>query len=88
MTYVARCRSCQAPVVWATTVATDTKAGRRIPIDADPADPTRALRVKIGNLLFINETAGDGSPLVRYVTGGPHRTHFATCPNAKGHRRG
>lgn len=82
-----KCRSCSAPIVWAETEAKGDKPGKKVPLDADPADLSRALTVPNGNLLFTNLRSGDGTPIVRYVTGGPHRTHFATCPNAKKHRR-
>lgn len=75
-------------MVWAETVATESKPGRRIPLDANPAEPARAARVEGGNLLFTGGTSGDGTPMVRYVTNGPHQTHFVSCPNARAHRKG
>lgn len=81
------CRSCKAPVVWVQTEATEKKAGRNMPLDADPENTARALVVPDGNIVFIGKTTGDGTPIVRYVKGGKHRSHFATCPNAKEHRR-
>lgn len=83
------CRSCKAPVVWVVTEATDTKPGRKMPLDADPSRPGKALVVEDGNLVFTGARAGDGTWIVRYVPKGPrhYRSHFATCPNAKSHRK-
>lgn len=85
----ATCRSCRGPVVWVETEATDTKPGRRMPLDADPDDRTRALRVDDGNLVLTANTTGAGVPIVRYVSTGTgmHRSHFATCPQSKSWRR-
>lgn len=82
------CRSCRAPIVWAETEARGDKPARKIPLDADPASPTRALPAADGNLVIIGQ-AGSGSPIVRYVAKGAGRfvTHFASCPNAKEHRK-
>lgn len=84
------CRSCGAPVVWVETEAKADKPGRRMPLDADPERPTKALKVDGGNIIFTGARSGSGAWLVRYVGVGPgrYRSHFATCPNAKGHRRG
>ena len=93
------CRSCGAPVVWAETVATAKRAGRKLPLDADPADRARALRVDDGLVVFERDGAGrvlstgDGTPLVRVLpksarpAKGGMRAHFSTCPNASQHRR-
>lgn len=83
------CRSCGAPVVWVETEATATKPGRRMPLDADPERPTKALRVDDGNVIFTGQRSGSGAWLVRYVGKGPgrFRSHFASCPQAAQHRR-
>jgi hypothetical protein len=76
---VSTCLSCRAPVVWGIT-----GAGKRIPVDPDP--------VADGNLAIGPETP----PRVRYLQPNedPVRTsewrgvsHFATCPDAKLHRK-
>lgn len=75
----ATCRSCGAPVVWALT-----DNARRIPVDRDS--------VEGGNLYVV---PGDGHNIrVRYLRQGDppneqakYVSHFATCPNAKEHRR-
>lgn len=70
------CRSCEAPITWATTVK-----GRKMPLDPEPVDD--------GNV-WVTRVAEDGTPLVavalnaesvpelvrvRYVS------HFVTCPD-------
>jgi hypothetical protein len=73
------CRSCQAIIIWARTFD-DT----RMPLDAEPCPE--------GNVRLF----GDGR--ARVLTNDErfaaiecgqrlYRSHFATCPNAKAHRR-
>lgn len=70
------CRSCGAPVVWGVT-----EKGRRMPLDAEP--------VAWGNIELDEESgrlrvlAGDEPRL----SGKRYISHFATCPEAKAHRR-
>lgn len=86
-----RCRSCDAPILWAVTEADPGKKrkSQKIPLDADPTCPGKALLVFEGNLEFTRERDGDGNWIVRYVKAGAgaHVSHFATCPNAREHRR-
>jgi hypothetical protein len=71
---VSRCRSCQAPVQWAIT-----ENGKRMPLDADP--------VPGGGVTELG-TDADGALLVRATpNAGTRSSHFASCPNAKEHRR-
>lgn len=70
------CRSCGAPIIFAVTAK-----GRRMPLDL--------VRVPEGN---IEVDIGDaGSLLASVVPSGSaptlYKSHFATCPNAKKHRR-
>jgi hypothetical protein len=91
MAKVAECRSCHAAVIWVATEATETKPSRRMPVDADPTRPGKALVVENGNLVFTGQQDGtSGSWIVRYVPSGrgKHLSHFATCPNATQHRKG
>lgn len=81
------CRSCRAPVVWVETEARGDKPGRKMPLDADPENLSMALGLPNGNLIFTGAHTGEGTPIVRYVSAGLHRSHFASCPNAKQHRR-
>jgi hypothetical protein len=68
---MAVCKSCGTPIEWART-----EKGKRIPLD---------LRVRAENAnLFL-----DDEGVVHYVAPGEGEriSHFATCPNAKTHRR-
>ena len=74
------CRSCGARLLWALT-----EKGRRIPLDRNP--------VPTGNIEI--EETDEGPPMSRVVPVlSPglfptvrYKSHFATCPNAKRHRR-
>lgn len=76
----AHCRSCGAEIAWATTPGNSL-----IPLDNAPRDT--------GNLAVHRNPRGD--LIARPLTGGAlpeaHEklgiSHFATCPNAAGHRR-
>lgn len=79
---MATCRSCRAPVRWVLT-----QAGKRMPLDPAPTP--------VGNIALTEETV-DGVPVVRYLgkSAGAdlfatdrYVSHFATCPEAKVHRR-
>lgn len=74
---MAECSSCHAQVTWAWT-----EKGSRIPLDIE--------EVAGGNLVYVVGRPG-GTPTVRYVQPEPDvlrlRSHFASCPNAKKHRR-
>jgi hypothetical protein len=79
---VSVCRSCGAPILWATTAA----GGKRIPLDPDPQPD--------GNLLLTYPSPGS-APLAVHVD--PEQlalddqlrylTHFVTCPQADQHRK-
>jgi hypothetical protein len=75
-----RCKSCNAPIVWATTAA-----GKPMPMDATPA--------AVGfELIGIDGTAAKkATPLIGEWELGSQRTvfvsHFSTCPHAARHRR-
>lgn len=80
---MSRCRSCQAPILWALT-----EKGRRMPLDQEPyTGPEPA------GLFVLRAGVGAGPPKAIAVTpdafpGEPvYRSHFSTCPNAKEHRR-
>lgn len=87
---MAECSSCHAPIRWATIAST----GRSIPLDPEP--------VPTGNLIYVEEPAGDGDGTTVRVVGPPRPdggligdeyagrrfvSHFATCPNAAHHRK-
>lgn len=80
----ARCRSCNATVVWAENSVT----GKRMPVDPDP--------VEGGNIVetaAVSTSGHGGTPVVRVLgKGEPHGgprfvSHFVTCPDAAQHRR-
>lgn len=85
-----RCRSCDAPIEWAVTAN-----GKRMPIDAEPTtDGTILLRHRyVGEPPeAIVQTAEERAELERQAaTRGEElrlfKSHFATCPNARTHRR-
>lgn len=83
------CRSCKALIVWVETEAKGDKPGRKMPLDADPANPGYARIDTNGNIVFTGATTGDGTKIVRYVPNGKgrHVSHFATCVNAASHRK-
>jgi hypothetical protein len=63
-----RCKSCGAPIEWATSA----KTGKAIPLDAEPAAD--------GNLVVIDGIAG---PAIATEPAEIRRkSHFATCPQA------
>lgn len=86
------CKSCKAPVIWATT-----QNGNRMPVDSEP--------VEGGNIVLSHRRVGEPPVAVyqrkmdiaklaaeheRSPQGGPLRlfaSHFATCPHAQSHRR-
>lgn len=74
---LARCRSCDAPIVW-----TITAKGKSMPVDADPIIASRGFRL----------SAHDGDEVVASFTAAPdageklHIAHWATCPYADAHR--
>jgi len=83
---MAQCRSCGARIIWALT-----PAGRRMPIDAAPADG--------GNVILHMPREPGAEPTCTVVgkhsqpalfgdDGPRHTSHFATCPNADRHRQG
>jgi len=70
------CRSCGAPILWALT-----ENGKRIPLDAAPAErPTGLFRLV--------EKIGERTPVAVSVSGeAVYLSHFATCPYADQHRK-
>lgn len=75
---IATCRSCEAEIVWALT-----EHGRKIPLDAQPAENGTFA-------LSIPPDGGDPGAIhaPKVAAPGPrYLSHFATCPNAAEHRR-
>lgn len=70
------CKSCGAEVIWKVT-----EGGKKTPIDAEPCED--------GNLFFFGSGAHPVSmikPGLKF-DGPRYKSHFATCPNAKQHRK-
>lgn len=92
---MARCSTCQAPILW-----TRTEAGKALPVDATDEDGVvAAIEDPDGNVIPTGDVEpGTTIPIV-YVTGHlieanqlfppAHRwrPHFATCPDADRFRR-
>lgn len=70
---VTACRSCDAPVVWATT-----SNGKAMPVDAEPSeDGTVELAQDVHGRAVATVLTGPS------LLGGPlHTSHFARCPEA------
>lgn len=75
---LARCRSCQAEIVWRTNDTT----GKRAPIDAapDPAGPCIILEDGRYHVLTTSEREAG-------VTAERRTNHFQTCPHRDQHRK-
>ena len=73
------CSSCGAPIRWAVS----DKTGKRMPLDREP--------VVTGNVRVIDERAYVLNQHERNVANDQgvalYVNHFATCPNARKHRR-
>jgi len=90
MADMSRCRSCNAPIVWARTTN-----GKAIPVDAeDMGGWTSPTRFDDGNLHPTGErvrATGDQTVMVvEHVpagTGRYYRSHFTSCPDAADWRR-
>lgn len=73
---MATCKSCGAEVWWKLT-----KNDKRMPVDPVPSDQ--------GNVQLVGDLAIVlTAEQLEQNTGPLHRSHFATCPEAKSHRRG
>jgi hypothetical protein len=71
------CRTCGAPIQWATT-----PAGRPIPLDVDPVEGGNiALDTASGVPVAVIGAVDNPDGYPRY------RSHFATCPQADHWRR-
>jgi hypothetical protein len=77
---VSACRSCRAEIWWA-----ETLAGKRIPVDTEPAPD--------GNVVLLRGGRGEAPPVVLVMSqaqadtvipdvGPRYMSHYATCPQA------
>jgi len=72
---MAKCRTCEAPVIWA-----ETRSGKPMPLDEKPSGN--------GNMAYVNGKAWVATDEDRRLRRPLHTSHFATCPDAGQHRRG
>jgi len=69
------CRSCKAPILWATT-----KNGESIPLDPDPTPDGNLILMASGVALVRAKT--DQSTLPGFDDAPRYVSHFSTCPQA------
>ena len=73
------CRSCGASIMWCAT-----PSGKSMPVDAEPSDRGNMV-VENGRVTAV--VASDAVEEMRSHGYKLHTSHFATCSNAKQHRR-
>lgn len=72
-----KCKSCGANITWKMTVNS-----MRIPLDAEPCDDGNIVVSGIMAVMLTKEMMAPG-----VIEGLRYKSHFATCPKAKQHRR-
>lgn len=80
---VKKCRSCEAPIVWATTMA-----GKQNPLDATPNPEGNLFAWVVGHKLECESVnaRSERATKARERQQNRYTSHFSTCPNAKQHR--
>lgn len=73
----AKCRSCGAAIMWV-----KTQSGKSMPLDAAPVDAT-----KVDGTCFVEDGVAYFGAIDRPPGDLHYVSHFATCPNAKQHRK-
>lgn len=71
---MARCRSCDAEIIWAVT-----DSGKNMPLDVGPAERPSGLFTLDTTCEPPHATSAAGQPV--------YLSHFVTCPNADAHRK-
>jgi hypothetical protein len=71
---VSKCRSCGAEIKWVVM-----SGGKRMPLDAEPCDD--------GNVVEGDDGRYAVAVSIRKSDRPRYKSHFATCPNASGHRK-
>ena len=71
---MSQCKSCRADIEWCRT-----PSGSLIPLDVGTTER--------GNIVVSRDLLGDKTATVVAPGQGDRVSHFATCPNAKEHRR-
>lgn len=87
---ITNCQSCQAPIRWVKT----WKNGKAMPLDAEPVPDGNIVLIG-GKSVVINPKTEDGPehegcthPTHCRVPDMAHyKSHFATCPNSRSHRK-
>ena len=74
MPEIVKCRSCGAPMLWVTTAK-----GKAMPIDSEPCEDGN-VDISTGRAVYVK--AGETLPGIPL-----YKSHFASCPNAKQHRK-
>ncbi len=77
-----KCRSCGASILWVEMATTK----RRMPVDAAPDRENG--NVEVTPKGFANVITDETVLAEARAKGLLHVSHFATCPNAKQHRKG
>jgi hypothetical protein len=75
-----KCSSCGAQIIWAKTMT-----GKAMPLDAKP-DSAGNVSLKSGFAVVYGGNKHNGEDRPRW-DGVLYKSHFATCPNAKSHRK-
>jgi hypothetical protein len=73
---MSRCRSCNAPLLWA-----KTEKGHRIPLDPEPVPADGP------GLFVLRHGVAVAVPPLAYPDEANYISHFSTCPQADQHRR-
>lgn len=83
------CRSCGRDIIW-----TETERGKKMPVDAGKRNDGNILLISRGDAApqakFLGKLELDAEKaraLARGETFRAYVSHFATCPNAKSHRK-
>ncbi len=79
-----QCRSCQAPIQWVIT-----ERGVMMPLDADP-QPDGNIILTVSGARALSTEAKQNAVLLAESTDQAltfYRSHFASCPFAKRHRK-
>lgn len=80
---ISECKSCREKIRWATWAT----SGKAMPVDAEPvAEGTVFLFVRNETTLLCEKVTEEA--LAAQPTRNRYTSHFATCPNAKQHRKG
>lgn len=80
-----QCRSCGAPVLWV-----ETEKGKRMPLDQQPVlfpEPPGMFVLRAGRDGDSPRVVAVAVPAGAFEDEPNYRSHFATCPDAKGWRR-